>query len=168
MRSLLPVLVAVGALAAGACSSPSPAASAAVASSAAAATAPTPAIATGPAASSAPSAPVGPISTTVPATSAPAGSIRVELAGPPGRFEPADLTASAGEIVYFLENSSPGFHTLAIGLELHKILAVSTTVAPGDAAIFTVHGLGTGNYTIWCSIGDHSALGMVGTLTITP
>lgn len=108
----------------------------------------------------------GPISTTVPATAAPAGSTRVQFAGPPGRFEPAALTASVGDLVYFLDNTSPGIHTLAIGPALGEILVVSAKVESGDAAVFTAEGLRIGDYVIWCTIGDHAAEGMVGTLTV--
>lgn len=108
----------------------------------------------------------GPGSTTVPATAAPAGSTRVQLAGPPGHFEPADLTATAGDIAFFLDNTSPGTHSLAIGPALHESLAESANVLNGRAALFTVHGLKTGAYIIWCTVDNHAAEGMVGTLTV--
>lgn len=110
----------------------------------------------------------GAVSTTVPATTAPAGSTQVKLAGPPPHFEPADLIASAGDIVFFLENTSPGFHSLAIGSVLRESLAASATISPGQAAAFTVQGVPAGQYIIWRTISDHAALGMVGTLTVGP
>ncbi len=105
-------------------------------------------------------------SSTEPAASPPAGAITVELAGPPPHFIPADLKAPAGDLVFFLHNRSPGIHTLAIGRELHKILAASSNVTPGKAAVFTVHGLAAGQYVIWCTIDGHAEEGMVGTLTV--
>ncbi len=110
--------------------------------------------------------PAGPISTTVPASAAPVGAVVVRLAGPPPRFEPATLTTKPGDLVYFLDNDSLGTHTLAIGLSIGEILAVSGNVESGRAAVFTVHGLQPGRYVTWCTIGDHTALGMVGTLTV--
>lgn len=108
----------------------------------------------------------GPRSTTVPATAAPAGSTQVQLAGPPGHFEPADLTATAGDIAFFLDNTSAGTHSLAIGPALHESLAESANVLNGRAALFTVQGLQTGAYIIWCTVDNHAAEGMVGTLTV--
>lgn len=105
-------------------------------------------------------------STTEPATSAPAGAIDVEMAGPPGHFVPADLTAPAGDLVFYLHNRSHGIHTLAIGRELHKALVTSASVLQGKAAVFTVRGLRAGEYVIWCTIDAHAEEGMVGTLIL--
>jgi plastocyanin len=90
----------------------------------------------------------------------------VRLAGPPPHYEPAVLSARAGDSVFFLDNVSQGTHTLAIGSALNHVLVVSGSVASGQAAVFTVHGLRPGHYVIWCSIDDHAAEGMVGTLTV--
>ncbi|MEO6207713.1 MAG: cupredoxin domain-containing protein [Candidatus Limnocylindrales bacterium] len=116
--------------------------------------------------SPAPSATAGPTSSTIPATAAPADSTRVELAGPPPHFEPSDLKATAGEVAFFLDNTSQGFHTLSIGPALRESVVTSTTVARGQSAIFAVRGLQPGHYIIWCTISDHVALGMVGTLVV--
>lgn len=110
--------------------------------------------------------PLGLISNTVAATSAPAGSIQVRLAGPPPHFEPAALSAKAGDIVFFLNNTSLGTHTLAIGPSRSHALAVSTAVVTGHAATFTVHGIPAGQYVIWCTIDGHADEGMVGTLAV--
>jgi plastocyanin len=90
----------------------------------------------------------------------------VELAGPPPHFVPAQLEASAGDVSFFLKNSSQGFHTMSIGPALRDSLVTSTTIEPGRSAIFSVKGLRPGPYIIWCTISDHAALGMVGTLTV--
>ena len=74
--------------------------------------------------------------------------------------------APAGDLVFFLHNKSKGIHTLAIGRELHKPLVASSPVPQGQTAVFTVHGLEAGHYVIWCTIDDHAAEGMVGTLTL--
>ena len=113
-----------------------------------------------------PSARAGLTSTTTPATAAPAGSLRVGLAGPPPHFEPHALTATAGDVDFFLTNSSFGTHTLAIGPALRDRIVGSRQVPSGQTAIFTVHGLRAGEYVIWCTIDNHADLGMVGTLTV--
>jgi plastocyanin len=135
--------------AAGACAAPSGAAS-------------------GPSVSHTPSATPAPevTSTTKPASAAPVGAIRLELAGPPPHFVPTTLTGTAGDLEFFLKNTSEGIHTLAIGRVLYKPLATSAIVPKGQAAVFKVHGLRAGPYIIWCTIDDHAAEGMVGTLTL--
>jgi plastocyanin len=105
-------------------------------------------------------------STTKLASAAPVGAITLELAGPPPHFVPTTLTGTAGDLVFFLKNTSEGIHTLAIGTVLYKPLATSDIVQKGQAAIFEVHGLRAGAYVIWCTIDDHAAEGMVGTLTL--
>jgi plastocyanin len=90
----------------------------------------------------------------------------MQLAGPPGHFDPADLSTSAGDAVFFLDNTSPGTHSFAIGPSLGQIVAASATVMSGQAAVFTVHDLQAGHYITWCTIGNHAAEGMVGTLIV--
>ncbi len=113
-----------------------------------------------------PSPTAGPTSSTVPASAAPAGSIQVRLAGPPPHYEPAALTAPAGDIVFYLYNESLGIHNLAIGPALGQFLAVSANVEKDKAAVYTVRGLPPGRYMTWCTIDGHAAEGMVGTLTV--
>jgi plastocyanin len=124
--------------------------------------------ASGPSLSPTPSATPAPevTSTTNPASAAPAGAIALELAGPPPHFVPTTLTGTAGNLVFFLKNTSEGIHTLAIGRVLYKPLAISAIVPKGQAAVFKVHGLRAGAYVTWCTIDDHAAEGMVGTLTL--
>ena len=105
-------------------------------------------------------------STTEDADEAPTGSILVEMTGPPPRFVPDALTAAAGDVVFFLDNLSPGIHNLAIGRSVDEPLAVSSSVRVNHSAVFTVHGLDAGDYVIWCTVDNHLAEGMVGTLTV--
>ena len=112
------------------------------------------------------SAAAGPTSSTVPATEAPADATRVELSGPPPRFLPADLAANVGDVTFFLDNTSQGFHTMSIGPALRDSVVTSTTIEPGKSAVFAVQGLPSGHYIVWCTISDHVALGMVGTLVV--
>jgi uncharacterized cupredoxin-like copper-binding protein len=110
----------------------------------------------------------------VDATVAPPGAITFKLtedAGP--RFQPSQATAKAGKVVFFLQNvlnvdAGPFDHNLALGPKLHVPLASSAFVHSEKSAVFTVDALTPGTYTFWCQVSDHSAKGMVGTLTITP
>jgi plastocyanin len=79
---------------------------------------------------------------------------------------PNSVASAAGDLVFFLKNTSEGIHTLAIGRALYKPLATSAIVPKGQAAVFKVYGLRAGAYVIWCTIDDHAAEGMVGTLTL--
>ena len=110
-------------------------------------------------------------STTVAATAAPVGSIPLVMTGPPPVFRPNALTAQAGDVVFYLENTSPagdphGVHALAIGRNRTSPIVVSEQVPGGRRAIFTVRGLEAGEYAIWCTFPGHAGLGQVGTLTV--
>jgi uncharacterized cupredoxin-like copper-binding protein len=81
----------------------------------------------------------------------------------------------AGDNVFFLVNASQGTHDLTIGplssiqgTAWHKnnFLASSATVAPGQSAAFSVHGLKPGRYAFWCTIDDHAEEGMFGTISV--
>jgi plastocyanin len=116
-------------------------------------------------------------STMASATSAPAGAVTIELSGPPPHYVPAGVSATAGDVTFFLTNRSVGAHTLAIGhgpLEMvgefvrNTPVAASSAVNIGKSATFTVYGLPAGTYAIWCTISNHAFEGMRGTLTVTP
>jgi plastocyanin len=111
-------------------------------------------------------------STTEFTTEQPAGSVLLEMTGPPPHFVPSKLSATVGDVVFFLKNTSPardehGKHDLAIGPDRDHPLAVSDLLDGGRSAVFTVHGLDAGTYVIWCTFPGHAGLGQSGTLTIT-
>ena len=113
----------------------------------------------------------GVTSTTEPATEAPRGAITIVMTGPPPRYQPAAITASAGDLILFLQNDSPtadphGVHTVAIGPDRDHAVVTSDEVAGGRRAVFTVRGLPVGEYVIWCTFPGHAGLGQVGTLTV--
>jgi plastocyanin len=92
-------------------------------------------------------------------------------------YQPNNLTAKAGTVVFYLENVPAVFaapdHNMQIGGSVGDTLAGSTDVKHGDKVIFTVKDLTAGTYIFWCSIigpdgSTHANRGMVGTLTITP
>ena len=116
-------------------------------------------------------------STTEPATAAPADAIAFEMAGPPPHFVPEDLVAPSGDLVFFVSNTSLGNHTIAIGRGpltftadhvTNVPSALSGVVLTGHKATFQVNSIPPGAYVFWCTISDHAAEGMHGTLTINP
>ena len=145
---------------------------------------PSPSVATSVATSAPPaSTPVPTLaSTSKVATKAPKGAIPVVMTvvdpdhGLPV-YQPNNLTAKAGTVVFFLENVPAVFaapdHNMLIGGSVGDTLAGSTDVKHGESVTFTVNDLTAGTYNFWCSIiapdgNTHANHGMVGTLTITP
>ncbi len=89
------------------------------------------------------------------------------MTGPPPRFDIAHLSVTAApDVAFFLTNRAHVPHTFAIGLSRDHALAVSSLVFVGDSAVLTVEGLTPGAYVFWCTIGDHGAEGMRGTLDV--
>lgn len=111
------------------------------------------------------------------ADEAPAGAIEILLTFGP-KFEPEEVSAPAGTIVFFLRNDQgdgpPAIHNFLLGTSIEEPpLAASPTLATGQAVVFTVDGVEPGTYVYWCTLpspdgSPHSAAGMVGTLTVTP
>lgn len=107
----------------------------------------------------------------------PAGAIEILLTFGP-KFEPGEVSAPAGTIVFFLQNDQgdgpPAIHNFLLGTSIEgPPLAASPTLATGEAVVFTVEGVEPGTYVYWCTLpspdgSPHSAAGMVGTLTVTP
>jgi plastocyanin len=110
------------------------------------------------------------------ASEAPVGAIEVLLTFGP-KFEPEEVTAQAGDVVFFLRNDKgegpPAVHNFLIGRALDSPpLAASPTLMHGESVVLTVYGLEAGTYTYWCTMpspdgAPHSQYGMVGTLTVT-
>jgi plastocyanin len=95
----------------------------------------------------------------------PAGAITVTLTD--HKFGPAEISAPAGKVVFYLVNSGATAHDMAIRDASKKQLAVSEVVAPGDSKVFTVDNIAAGSYVIVCTQQGHEALGMLGKLTVT-
>lgn len=111
-------------------------------------------------------------STAEDAAEAPQGAIAIEMGafGPP-RFRPDQVTATAGQVVLFLDNVGDryeGYHDFVIGEALYQALTRSPAINAGDSVLFTVKDMPLGTYTFWCEVERHASLGMVGTLTVTP
>lgn len=103
---------------------------------------------------------------------APQGAIAIEVGafGLP-RFRPDQVTASAGQVVLFLDNVGDryeGYHDFVLGEALYQALTRSPAINAGDSVVLTVNDIPPGTYTFWCEVERHASLGMVGTLTVTP
>ncbi len=98
-------------------------------------------------------------------------------------FNPTAITVPAGDVTFVLNNPTAASHNMTIGPEapactttgtvsactFGPVTAQGASVTAGSAPVsFTVEGLAAGTYSYWCSIADHAALGMIGTLTVTP
>ena len=111
------------------------------------------------------------LSSTVEMFVQPDGSIAIEMHGPPPVFTPNDLKATAGEVTFFLKNTSPGrdphgVHSLAIGPDLKHPIVESAPIDGARRAAFKVYDLPAGEYVIWCTFPDHANLGQTGTLVV--
>jgi plastocyanin len=116
-------------------------------------------------------------STTEPATAAPVDAIDLEMAGPPPHYLPKELAAKTGAIVLFVSNTSLGSHNIAIArgpltFTNDRVTnipsAVSGNVLTGHKATFRIDAIPPGSYVFWCTISNHAAEGMNGTLTVNP
>ncbi len=87
----------------------------------------------------------------------------IQISATDFQFEPADITADAGEISFELTNDGESPHALEI--EGNGVEEVSDTIDPGASTTLTVE-LDEGTYEIYCPVGDHEDRGMVGTLTV--
>ncbi len=78
-------------------------------------------------------------------------------------FDPAEMSADAGEITFELSNDGESPHALEI--EGNGVEEESDTIDPGASTTLTVE-LDEGTYEVYCPVGDHADRGMVGTLTV--
>jgi plastocyanin len=78
-------------------------------------------------------------------------------------IDPADPTASAGEITFAITNDGAIVHNLEV--EGNGVEEVSDDIQPGQSGELTVD-LEPGTYELYCAIGDHAEQGMEGTLTV--
>lgn len=70
---------------------------------------------------------------------------------------------SPGATTLLVRNDGDAVHDLAISGP--GVDAVSETVQPGQVTRLEVE-LAPGRYTLWCTVGNHRALGMEGTLDV--
>jgi plastocyanin len=91
------------------------------------------------------------------------GAQTVQVSATDFAFDPAELSAEAGEVTFELTNDGQAPHALEI--EGGGVEEKSDTVDAGASTTLTVD-LEDGNYEIYCPVGDHADRGMVGTLTV--
>ena len=90
-------------------------------------------------------------------------SVAITVVGTNYEFDPATMTMHKGDVVRLTFKNSNGFHDFRI-----DELMVATRKMPAgqeDTVEFTPDKVGTFEY--YCSIGNHRAMGMRGTLTVT-
>jgi len=88
----------------------------------------------------------------------------LELAADPGgdlSFDKTELHAPAGEVTIDFTNEA----SIAHNVTLEGVDGGATETITGDTASVTVQ-LEPGEYTYFCSVGNHRAGGMEGTLTV--
>jgi iron uptake system component EfeO len=95
----------------------------------------------------------------------PAGSIKVTMTE--FQFNPSDLNASSGKVVFYLVNAGSAGHDLVVRDSSGKKIAGSELVSAGDSFIFTIDNLPAGSYKVACDQPGHEGSGMKGTLTVT-
>jgi plastocyanin len=76
-------------------------------------------------------------------------------------FDPAELSASAGEVTFTYNNPSQVPHAF----EIDGVDGSATDTVTQSEATVTVR-LEAGEYTFFCPVGSHRQAGMEGTLTV--
>jgi plastocyanin len=91
------------------------------------------------------------------------GGQTIEVAATDFMFGPADLQAEPGQVTIVLTNDGESPH--AIEVEGNGVETSSNTIESGDSTELTLD-LDGGTYEIYCPVGNHRDMGMVGTLTV--
>ncbi len=100
---------------------------------------------------------------TAAATGGGGGGQTVELAATDFHFSPPTVSVEAGTVTFVLANNGEAPHALEI--EGNGVEEESDTIDPGSSTELTVD-LAEGEYEIYCPVGNHKDMGMVGTLTV--
>jgi uncharacterized cupredoxin-like copper-binding protein len=95
----------------------------------------------------------------------PAGSIKVTMTE--YKFDPGDINAPAGKVVFYLVNAGTISHDMVIAKADGTIVTRSDLVSAGDEFVFNVDNIVAGSYKIYCDQPGHADAGMKGTLTIS-
>ena len=80
-------------------------------------------------------------------------------------ISPATTTARTGKIDFTIRNDGTIVHNFAVEVAGKEFK--SSDVQPGKSIPFSVTISVPGDYTFYCAVPGHEALGMKGTLTIT-
>ena len=79
-------------------------------------------------------------------------------------FAPKTLSVKKGDTVKITLVNDDGFHDLRID----EFNVATPRISGGAKASVTFTATKTGTFEYYCSVGDHRAMGMKGTLTVTP
>lgn len=79
-------------------------------------------------------------------------------------FEPNEMTASAGEITFRIENTGAVEHDLHWSVNGQDM--TSPLVQPGQTETWTITIDQPGTYEGWCTVPGHREAGMTATLTV--
>jgi len=80
-------------------------------------------------------------------------------------FDPADLTAKAGEVTITMANPDGNQMPHNVALEGAGVEEAGEVVEAGGSSTVTAT-LEAGEYTFFCAVGEHRQNGMEGTLTV--
>ena len=78
-------------------------------------------------------------------------------------FTPPTISVDAGTVTFKLTNNGGTSHALEV--EGNGVEEETDTIGPGESTELTVD-LEEGEYEIYCPVGNHKDMGMVGTLTV--
>lgn len=78
-------------------------------------------------------------------------------------FSPNTMTVKQGDVVQVTFKNGDGFHDFVID----ELGVNSGRIKDGEEATVTFTASKVGSFEYYCSVGEHRAMGMVGTLTVT-
>ncbi len=84
------------------------------------------------------------------------------VTGSPFKFEPANMTVNKGDTVKITFKNEEGFHDLVID----EFDARTKQIAAGQEETIEFVADQAGSFEYYCSVGNHRAMGMKGTLTV--
>lgn len=85
------------------------------------------------------------------------------VSGEPFKFTPDAMTVKKGTTVKVTFTNKEGMHNWV----LDEFNAKTNTIAAGKSETVTFVADKVGSFEYYCSVGNHRAMGMVGTLTVT-
>lgn len=85
-----------------------------------------------------------------------------EIDGSNFKFSPNAISVKEGDTVQITFKNTQGFHNFM----LDEFNAKSKTIPSGDKDILTFVANKRGSFQFYCGVGNHRAMGMVGTLTV--
>lgn len=109
----------------------------------------------------------------VPSTSSPSGTVKdnaittekiIEMIGQNFTFAPVAINVKKGDKVTVNFKSVGGFHDFVID----EFNVKTETIGSGKTATVSFTADKAGTFEFYCSVGNHRAMGMKGTLTVTP